>query len=134
VALTLIVVEPEPEAPPDRVAPNKLLAAWIDLHPVKPSRRSVGMQAAAAKRICDQYTRAEITAAWEGMALIFPYAPRPVGKGDRWSLTDMERRFHDAAAKAVESHPAVKRAREQVGLQRMRERMKAKGYTDAELG
>lgn len=114
--LALVRVEPDAGQggeQSDRVGANELFGAWIERQAVRPSERTCGIQSAAAKRICEQYRRKEIRAAWAGMELIFPYAPPPVGRGEGWSLTNMEARFHDAAREAVRRHPAMRQARQQ---------------------
>ena len=86
--------------------PNELLAWWIDQQVISPSSRDKGKQAAAAKRICEDYARDEIAAAVYGMSMLFPYS-----EGRPWDLMDLERSFLRAATKALRDHPTMKEHR-----------------------
>jgi hypothetical protein len=131
-ALVLLPQDGAPEPDPERVRADELLGAWIDRNKaasgVRPSRRTCGMQAAAAKRICEQYTRAEIHAAWAGMGMIFPYAEPPVGRSAAWSIVNLETHFHEAAREAVKRHPAVRQARQQQDAAEFAAQVRSMGY------
>lgn len=70
---------------------NDLLAWYLKKHPAKLSEKDRGKQAAAAKRICDNYLAPDIRRGIRGMGKMFPYS-----QGEPWDLMDLEAKMPKA--------------------------------------
>lgn len=114
---------------PSRLGANLLLAEWLKRQPIQLSERDRGKQAAAAKRICDAYSRVEIQTAWWGLTHRFPWARAPgSGKGgEPWDLMTLEREFAKSVQYAADNHPDARRLREEAEFQAALQR-KASGF------
>lgn len=111
--LSLVRTDPQLDGG-EHVAANRLLAWWIERQPGgRPSDAEIGKQAKAAKQLCAEHTRNEISAACWGIERLFPFTPERNGKGgEPWDLMDLRRVFQKALAKALSDNPQAKQLRE----------------------
>lgn len=89
---------------------QELVGFWIDQRKDRPPSGIIAKQGAAAKRICEKYSRQQIAQAAVGFPHLFPYS-----RGEPWDLFDLEAKF-DKAMVAAHSHPDVKRVPDIEGL------------------
>lgn len=100
--------------------------------------RAYGKQAAVVKRLVEEHGGDTVENAMRGMVALYPYS-----EGEPWDAFRLEKRFHEAAAKAqqverakltgdIEALPESERerAREQVRKQREEQREKAEALAD----
>lgn len=92
----------EKENPPgeERSAPadTQRLLAWYTDHRRKKgfpdlSRREMGKEAGIAKRLCEGESSDRINMAIKGIEMIYPFAPPPAGRGEMWTMADLEKNF-----------------------------------------
>jgi hypothetical protein len=88
-----------------RMSGAALLEGWIQLQPTRPSPADRSRFGRACKRIADNHTVREITLAFIGMPLLWPY-----NKPEPWTPEHLEKRFAEAVPAAMQ-HPKVKKAR-----------------------
>ena len=89
----------------EAMSAQDLIAYWIDHRLDRPPGSIIGKQGAAAKRICEKYTRQQIVQAAVGITQLFPHA---TPKNEPWDLFDLEKKF-DKAMAAAHNHPDAKR-------------------------
>jgi hypothetical protein len=78
----------------ERMRADELVALWIDGgHGKHVPKAAIGKQGAAAKRICEKFTKSEIITAVSGISRLFPHS-----NGTPWDLFVLERKFTLASA------------------------------------
>lgn len=116
---------------PDRLRTEELVAYWLRKQPpgTRPSESEKKKQGAAAKTICAEHTRSEISAACWGIERLFPFTPERNEKGGQpWDLIDLKRVFVKAVDKALSDHPQLKQQKEDAEFRAALELQQASGW------
>jgi len=57
------------------------------------TRKEMGKESGIAKRICEGQTAERVKVAVRGIEMIYPFAPPPIGRGEMWTMADLEKNF-----------------------------------------
>lgn len=93
--------------PTQRLSASQVLHAWESLQPSPVPEIDRRRQRGFATKIADSHTAAEVAAAFAGIQLLFPHS---APKSEPWDLSDLDRKFAKALAKA-QDHPSVRARR-----------------------
>lgn len=108
----IVVAAPLPPADepmPEHFTAQQVVDLWAARQPFPPDKASRQQQAAAAKSLAQRPAELVVRALY-GIALVWPHAPPPKGKGESWNLSDVLRQW-SKALQASENHPALVDAR-----------------------
>ena len=99
--------------PAKRMSASEVLAAWVERHPAPVSESDRRRQGRFARRIADRNPREHVMAAFVGIEQLFPHS-----KGEPWDLSDLDRKFAKALAKA-QDHPELEARRFDIEFDRL---------------